>query len=105
LVPADFSNTTLITIPGTGTSGPATPYPSTINVSGLTGQQITKLQVLFHGLGHTSPDNIDAMLISPGGKKIFLMSDVGGGSDQSVNGLELTFADSGTALTTGKIAS
>ena len=30
-----FSNTTPVIIPGTGTSGPAAPYPSNITVSGI----------------------------------------------------------------------
>jgi WD40 repeat protein len=103
-VPADFSNTTPITIPGSPNSvGPSTPYPSTINVSGLTGQQISKLQVVLNGLSHTSPDNIDAMLVAPNGTHIYLMSDVGGGADHPVSNVTLTIADAGVAFTTAQI--
>src|SRR5262245_50775806 len=65
-VPTDFSNLNPIAIPGSGATGTGTanPYPSTISVSGLTGQQITNLQVLFHNLSHDSPSDIDAMLIA-----------------------------------------
>lgn len=103
-VPTDFTNSTPITIPGTGTTGPATPYPSLISVTGLTGHQITKLQVLLNGVGHTSPDNIDALLVAPDGTNIYLMSDVGGDASQPVSGAILTIADSGNAFTTGQIA-
>src|SRR5262245_23270719 len=90
-VPTLFSNTASIAIPGTGTSGNANAYPSTISVSGLTGQLITNLKVSFNNLSHTAPDNIDAMLIAPNGTRIYLMSDAGGVN--GVNGVTLTFDD------------
>ncbi|HEY2786570.1 MAG TPA: Ig-like domain-containing protein [Fimbriiglobus sp.] len=99
-VPTDFSNTTSIVIP---TTGSANPYPSSISVSGLTGQQITKLQVVLNGLTHGSPSDIDAMLVAPDGTHIFLMSDVGGDVLTPVSGVTLTIADSGVAFTTGQI--
>src|SRR5262249_44843588 len=70
-VPTLFSNTAPIAIPGTGTNGNANPYPSTIAVSGLTGQQISILRVVFNNLSHTAPDNIDAMVIAPNGTRIY----------------------------------
>lgn len=106
-VPTNFNltNTTPILIPGAGTSGNANPYPSTVTVSVPAGEQLTSLQVTFNDLSHVQPDNIDAMLIAPDGTHIYLMSDAGGGADQSINGVTLTFDDNGVPLTTNQIAS
>ncbi|MFM6308461.1 MAG: hypothetical protein ACKPGB_09370, partial [Dolichospermum sp.] len=54
-----FSNPNPITIPDSGTS---TPYPSTINVSGLSGN-INSLKVTLTNLSHTWPDDIDVLLV------------------------------------------
>lgn len=59
-------------------SGPADRYPSTVRVSGLRGR-ITRVTVTLNGLVHDWPDDIEMMLVSPGGERIVLMSDVGGG--------------------------
>lgn len=80
-----FSNTSLISIPD---SGPSTPYASTINVSGLSGN-ITKTTVTLNNLNHTYADDIDILLVSPTGAKTLLMSDVG--SYNSLTGVTLTF--------------
>src|SRR5262245_6884216 len=102
-VPTLFSNTAPIAIPGTGDIGNANPYPSTISISGLTGQQISNLKVILNNLSHTAPDNIDAMLIAPNGTRIYLMSDAGGAN--AITGVTLTFDDAATgSLTTGPIA-
>jgi hypothetical protein len=70
--------------------GQATPYPATVNVSGLSGT-ITDLNVSLKGVSHTFPDDIEALLVGPGGQKVMLMADVGGGGD--LNGVDLTFDD------------
>lgn len=85
--PIDFSNPTSISIPD---SGAATPYPSNISVSGLTGT-VTDVNVTLFGLTHTFPDDIDILLVGPTGVKIRLMSDAGGVND--VSGVNLTFDD------------
>ena len=72
-----FSNTSSISIPG---SGSASPYPSTITVAGMSGL-ITNVVVKLNGLTHTYPDDIDILLVGPGGQKVVLMSDVGGQFD------------------------
>lgn len=90
-----FSNTAPITIPGTGTSGPAAPYPSTITVSGLTGV-VTDVNVTLTGVSHTFPDDIDILLVGPGGQTLVLMSDCGGGPD--ITGITLTFDDAAATL-------
>ena len=97
--PTTFSNSTTISIPAgapTTTSGPASPYPSNIAVAGLTGT-VNKVTVALNGLGHTFPDDVDVLLVSPSGQKVVIMSDAGGGTD--VIGVTLTLDDAAaTAL-------
>lgn len=88
-----FSNPNPITI-NDGTS--ATPYPSTINVSGLTGI-ISKVTVTLQNISHTWPNDIDILLFGPTGQKTLLMSDTGGSDD--LNGVTLTLdSTAATAL-------
>ncbi len=82
-----FSNTAAISIPE---SGNATPYPSSIAVSGLTGT-VTKVTATLNGFGHAYPDDVDVLLVGPAGQKMLLLSDAGSGG--AVTGLNLTFDD------------
>ncbi len=68
-----FANQDPITIPASGTEGAATPYPSSVVVSGMPGP-ITDVNVTLHGVGHTSPRNIGALLVSPSGDTVIVMS-------------------------------
>jgi subtilisin-like proprotein convertase family protein len=72
-----FCNSASIAVPGTGTSGPASPYPSVVNVSGVAGT-IGTMSVDIRGLSHTFPDDIDMLLVAPGGQTLIIQSDVGG---------------------------
>lgn len=98
-----------VTIPAgapTTTSGPAAPYPATLNVSGVTGT-ITTLSIRLNGLTHTFPADLDMLLVGPGGQHAMFMSDIGGGGD--VSNLTLTFEDgapapSSTQLVAGTFA-
>ncbi len=87
-----FSNPNPITIADSGTSSP---YPSTINVSGLSGN-INSLKVTLTNLSHTWPDDIDVLLVGPTGAKALLMSDVGGSDD--VSNVTLTFEPTATSF-------
>lgn len=82
---ATFANSSLTTIPDSGT---ASPYPSVINVANV-GGPITKLTVTLSNLWHTYPDDLDILLAGPSGQKVMLMSDAGGLTD--VTNLTLTF--------------
>ena len=73
----NLANPASITIPSSGTEGPASPYPSTITVAGVTGT-ITKVTVAFGNLSHTFPRDMDILLVGPMGHTVMLMSDVGG---------------------------
>jgi subtilisin-like proprotein convertase family protein len=87
-----FTNSDPISIPSSGAS---TPYPSTINVSGLSGS-INSLTVTLTNLSHTWPDDIDVLLVGPTGAKALLMSDVGGSS--GINNVTLTFEPTAVAF-------
>jgi subtilisin-like proprotein convertase family protein len=86
-VGSTFTNAN-ITIPS---SGSATPYPSTVNVSGVSGT-VAQIKVNLSGLSHTWPNDVDMFLQGPQGQKVMLMSDAGG--SYGLNNVNLTFSDS-----------
>jgi subtilisin-like proprotein convertase family protein len=69
------------------------PYPSTVNVSGM-GTKVFDVDVRLNGLTHTYPDDLDVLLVGPGGQRTRLMSDVG--AFHGVTDLDLTFDDEAT---------
>jgi len=75
---------------GLQNTGAADPYPSQKQVGGILGT-ITKATVTLSNFSHTAPDDVDIMLAAPNGRRIVLMSDVGGNTE--VGGLNLTFDD------------
>jgi large repetitive protein len=96
--PVVFSNPASITIPLVGS---ATPYPSTINVSGM-GDQVTGVTVTLTNITHTYPNDVDILLVGPQGQNVVLMSDVGGTT--AVTNVTVTFSQSaGSSLTTGSL--
>jgi subtilisin-like proprotein convertase family protein len=83
------------------TTGPV-PYPSTLAVSGAA-DRITDVNVLLNGVTHTSPSDIDLLLVGPGGQQATIMSDVG--SDSDVSGVHLVLDDEATTpITTPVVA-
>jgi subtilisin-like proprotein convertase family protein len=90
---------TSFTIP---TSGAASPYPGNLVVSGVPGT-ITGLTVSVNGLSHTWPSDIDMLLVAPGGQKVMLLSDAGGGT--AISNVNLTFSDAAAANVTGALTS
>ncbi len=82
-----FTSSSLISIPSSGT---ATPYPSTLSVSGVPGGAVLK-SVNLNGITHTFPSDIDIMLQSPLGTNVVLMSDVGGFS--AITNVSITLED------------
>ena len=86
-----FTNTNLIII---NDHAAASPYPSTINVSGVGGLLI-KATVAFVNLTHSWPADIDALLESPSQQSALLMTHAGGGF--GVHGVTLTFDDAASA--------
>lgn len=80
---------TEIAVPATGTEGVADPYPSTVELGGLQGV-VTKVEVSLV-LSHESPEDLDLLLVGPGGENAIIMSDVGDGT--AVDDVELVLAD------------
>ena len=74
---------------------PATPYPSTINVAGVTGT-VTKVTATLAGLSHTYPLDVQVLLVGPGGQTVLLLSDAG--DQASITNVTLTFDDSAASL-------
>jgi M6 family metalloprotease-like protein/uncharacterized repeat protein (TIGR01451 family) len=95
-----FANTNPIVIGANGVPAlPASPYPSTIAVSGVNGL-VGKVTVTVSNLSHSYPDDIDMLLVSPEGQKTILMSDAGGqpGNPAGVSGITVTFDDAGAQI-------
>jgi subtilisin-like proprotein convertase family protein len=87
---ASFTNAAVITIPD---SGPATPYPSTINVSGVSGI-ISNMTITLRGVSHSWASDMDVLLVGPSGQSVMLMSDAGSGG---ANNVTLTLSDAASA--------
>lgn len=85
-----YTNSTAPTL--TDAAGPASIYPSTINVAGFDGQ-VGGISVILHGVSHTFPDDLDILLVGPGGQKVMLMSDAGGDRRFSISHATLTIRD------------
>jgi subtilisin-like proprotein convertase family protein len=67
----------------------ANPYPSVITVAG--GGVIQDLNVRLFGVTHDYPEDLDALLVGPGGQQVILVSDVAEGA--SVANLDVTLDD------------
>jgi Ca2+-binding RTX toxin-like protein len=82
---------------GTGNSVPAnaTPYPSNIVASGVSGA-VTDVNVTLKGFSHSFPDDVGILLVSPSGAALLLQD--GAGDDPDVSGVNTTFDDSASAL-------
>jgi hypothetical protein len=91
-----FSNPASISIPDSGT---ATPYPSPITASGLTGP-ITKVTATLNGLTHGCESDLAVLLVGPQGQSVILMADAGscGGTEGAV----FTFDDAYGAIPRGE---
>ncbi len=96
--PVTFDATAAITITD---NAQASPYPAPLTVAGVTGT-VTKVTATLHQLSHTYPGDIDMLLSGPGGQTLILMSDCSSGF--SYAGIELTFDDSGPAMTSARVS-
>jgi hypothetical protein len=91
-----FANTSPITI-ADDTS--ATPYPSTIEVSGLAGP-VSDVNVTLNDFGHQFPADVDVLLSGPGGQALTVMSDAPNAFNPcaaDASGVDLTFDDDAAA--------
>jgi subtilisin-like proprotein convertase family protein len=89
--PVEFADATARTIPTI--VGNSMPYSTSINVSGLSGNKIVKVELT--GLTHTNPTDLDFLLVGPNGQTFVLMSDMGG-IDDATNA-DVTLTDTATA--------
>lgn len=89
-----YTNSAPITIPD---SGSATPYPSTINVTGGP-TSIQGVRVRLNGFSHTYPADVLALLVGPGGQTVQLLNSAGGGTPVTNITMTLTSAFDATAL-------
>lgn len=91
-----FSNPTPISIADAPVSntppGIGSLYASPINVSGQ-GDYLVHLQVTLNNVNHAFPDDLDVLLVGPGGQSFVLQSDAGGNT--SVVNRTYTFDDVG----------
>lgn len=87
-----FANSSSISLPA---AGPATVYPSSILVSGMSGG-VSHVTVKLLGFNHTWPDDFDVLLVGPRGQNVLLISDAGGNGDWL--NMNLTLDDDATAL-------
>ena len=83
-----FANTSPFTIPNVGA---ASPYPSVINVSGMTGG-ITKLELTVSRFGHEFTNDVNMLLVGPTGVGVVFLSHAGGGN--LVTNVTFTVSDS-----------
>jgi hypothetical protein len=89
-----FTNSDPISIDDESIGG-TNPYPSSISVSGLSGN-ISNLKVTLNNVSHTWIGDVDILLVGPTGSKSILMSDIG--EALPVSGVNLTFDTSATTL-------
>lgn len=85
-----FANASFINILD---DSPADPYPSSINVAGVTGT-LLDVTVTLAGFGHSFPQDVDALLVRDTGPTVMLMANCG--ADFPVDGLTLRFNDDAT---------
>lgn len=67
-----YTNVTPVAIPA---SGNASPYPSTITVSGMPSQPVRSIQVRLLRATHEEPGDLEILLVAPNGQSVLLMSD------------------------------
>ncbi len=90
--PGSYANTNVITTPLIGS---ASPYPSTVAVSGERGT-VVKATVTLLGLSHTYPSDIEMVLVGPHGQSTVLMANAGGGAP-GISNIRLTLDDAAAA--------
>ena len=75
--------------------GRASPYPSSLYVTGVPGQ-IQDITVTLHVVSHTYSADIVALLVGPNGQTVVLMANAGAGTD--AQDVTLTINDAGASM-------
>jgi uncharacterized repeat protein (TIGR01451 family) len=76
-------------------NGRASPYPSSLYISGIPGQ-IRDITVTLRVVSHTYTADIVALLVGPDGQSVVLMANVGAGTD--AQDVTLTINDDGASM-------
>ena len=92
-----FTNPATITVNDAPAQGTASSYPSDVVVSGLAGT-VTNVTVTLSNFNHTFPDDLDVLLVAPGGNNLMILSDAGGSAD--VFNAGIVFDDAAAATVT-----
>ena len=90
-----FNNPSAITINDQST---ATPYPSTITVSGVSGTIAStpgSVKVTLNGFTHTFPDDVGIVLVGPTGAALLLQD--AAGDEPDMNNVTYSLSDAGTS--------
>ena len=96
--PYTFCNTGSITAPGLGNdSGPASPYPSNIFVTGLPGT-VNAVTVTLNGFTTKDQGDLLSLLVGPGGNNLDFFSLTGSNVSTAPSPFNLTFADGGASI-------
>lgn len=88
IVTRTFRNLAPIMLPDVG---PASLYPSPIQVKGLKQGKVRDVNLILHGFSHESPDDLDMLLVGPDGTAVQFMRDAG--TVTNVTNLTLTVDD------------
>jgi hypothetical protein len=91
-----FCNQGAITIPST--AGAATPYPSNVFVTGLSGN-VGSVTVLLNNISSSNIQQTDLLLVGPTGAQIIPFASVGDSS--TIGGVNVTLDDSASGLIPG----
>lgn len=97
IVGSAFCNTGSFPIndgPGAGSAGTANPYPSQVTVNGVSGN-VGTVSITLRNVTHSAADDVDILLVGPGGQKFVVVSDGGGGeaAGTELSNVTVTFAD------------
>jgi hypothetical protein len=92
-----FTSSGPLAIPAAGTGeGPASPYPSTIEVSGFTSGVITDVDLVLQDFTHVEPGQVDVLLVKEDGRRALVMSDAARTISPEAN-IDLTLDDEAAA--------
>ncbi len=102
--PYTFCNPGSIVAPGLGNdSGPASPYPSNIFVSGLPGT-VQAVRITLNGFQTKDQGDLLSLLVGPGGNNLDFFSLTGSNVSAAPSPFDLTFAD-GASSVSGNLSS
>ena len=87
-----FSTNVSVLLPGAGTKGNAGEFPLPLSISGVQGI-VEKVTVQLKDLTHSFVDDLDILLVGPGGQNVILLSDASAGAMASR--LQISFSDDG----------